>query len=141
PAGDVDVVSAMLDLGGFVHQDIDTVVNTFQDPYFGGATSVDVAGLVPETIARAGTDAEGAQVVAVSADSGQSWTTSPVADSASGSGTVAALAGGTGLVWAPEGAPVRYSDDGGASWAASSGLPQGARVEADRVESDLAYGF
>src|SRR5699024_2533268 len=73
--------------------------------------------------------------------SGQSWTTSPVADSASGSGSVAALAGGTGLVWAPEGAPVRYSDDGGASWAASSGLPQGARVEADRVESDLAYGF
>ncbi len=141
PAGEVDLVSAMLDLGGFVHEDVDTVVNTFQDPYFGGATSVDVAGLAPGTITRAGTNADGAHVVAVSTDSAESWTTSPVADGASGPGTVAALAGGTGVVWAPAGAPVRYSDDGGASWAASRGLPQGSRVEADRVDGDLVYGF
>ncbi|WP_394551727.1 xyloglucanase [Agromyces sp. MMS24-JH15] len=141
PAGDVDLVSAMLDLGGFVHDDLDTVVNTFQAPYFGGATSVDAAGLAPETIARAGTDGTAAIVAAVSHDSGATWTASPAAAGATGSGTLAVAADGQGVVWAPAGAGVRHSADGGATWTASTGLPDGARVEADRVDADLVYGF
>ncbi|WP_156159040.1 carbohydrate-binding protein [Demequina gelatinilytica] len=141
PAGDVDLVSAMLDLGGFVHDDITAVTDTFQDPYFGGATSVDAAGLEEGTIARAGTDGSGAHVVAVSHDAGETWTASPAADGASGPGTVAVAADGQGLVWAPAGADARYSADGGATWAASAGLPTGVRVEADRVDASLLYGF
>ena len=77
PAGDVDLVSAMLDLGGFVHDDVSTIPQSFQNPYFGGSTSVDAAGLAPEVIVRAGTGGDGAHVVAASVDSGASWTTSP----------------------------------------------------------------
>jgi len=141
PVGSVDLVSAMLDLGGFVHDDIDTVTNTFSDPYFSGATSVDAAGRDSATIARAGTDGAGAIEAAVSHDSGKSWTTSPAAVGASGSGTVTVTADGSGAVWAPEGAAAQCSADGGDTWSTTSGLPQGARVESDRVDAGLVYGF
>ncbi|MGC4174574.1 carbohydrate-binding protein [Demequina sp.] len=141
PAGDVDLVSAMLDLGGFVHDDIATVVNTFQDPYFGGATSVDAAGLDASTLVRAGTDGSGAIVAATSHDSGHTWATSPAATGASGSGTIAVGADGTHVIWAPAGATARYSADGGVTWADTSGLPHNARVEADRVDSTRLYAF
>ncbi|QAY60792.1 xyloglucanase [Microbacterium protaetiae] len=141
PVGDVDLVSAMLDLGGFVHDDIDEVTNTFQDPYFGGATSVDAAGRDGATIVRAGTDGTGAIETAVSHDGGDTWTSSPAADGATGSGTVTVNADGTGVVWAPDGAPAQHSADGGRTWGATTGLPEGARVESDRVDTTLVYGF
>ena len=141
PAGDVDLVSAMYDLGGFVHDDVAEVTDTFRGPYFGGATSVDGAGLDPDVIIRAGVDASGAIVAAVSADSGKTWIASPAADGATASGTATALADGTGFVWAPEGAHARFSTDSGSSWHEVSGLPVGARVESDRVDADVAYGF
>ncbi|WP_460797876.1 carbohydrate-binding protein [Microbacterium sp. GXF0217] len=141
PAGDVDLVSAMLDLGGFVHDDLETVPQSFRDPYFGGGTSVDVAGRASNVIVRAGTDAGGAHVVAASTDSGENWTTSPAADGASGPGTVTVNADGSAIVWAPTGAAARVSTDGGATWAESDGLPAGARVESDRVLPARMYGF
>ncbi|MCT9820938.1 xyloglucanase [Microbacterium sp. W1N] len=141
PAGDVDLVSAMLDLGGFVHEEITVATNTFQGPYFGGATSVDAAGLAPAVLARAGTDGAGARVAAVSTDSGATWTGSPAADGATDSGTIAVTADGAAAVWAPAGAAARRTGDGGATWASVTGLPDGARVEADRVDASLVYGF
>lgn len=140
PAGDVDLVSAMLDLGGFVHGDIDTVVNTFQAPYFGGATSVDAAGLASGVIVRAGTDGSGNHVVATSADSGATWVTSP-ASGGSGPGTVTVSANGANVVWAPDGVTPRRSGDTGSTWADVVGLPVGARVESDRVDPRLVYGL
>ena len=141
PAGDVDLVSAMLDLGGFVHDDLGTVPQSFRGPYFGGGTSVDAAGLAPNVIVRAGTDGGGVRVVAASVDSGASWVTSPAAEGATGSGTVTATADGSGIVWAPDGAAVRHSTDGGATFAEVAGLPVGARVESDRVDASRVYAF
>ena len=141
PAGEVDLVSAMLDLGGFVHDDLGTVPQSFRAPYFGGGTSVDAAGLVPDVIVRAGTDGGGARVVAASTDSGASWTTSPAADGATGSGTVTVNADGSGIVWAPDGAAVRHSSDGGVTFTDVTGLPAGARVESDRVDASRVYAF
>ncbi|GAA1822194.1 carbohydrate-binding protein [Agromyces salentinus] len=141
PLGDVDLVSAMLDLGGFVHEDIGRVTNTFQEPYFGGATAVDAAGLAEGAIARAGTDGAGAHRAAFSGDGGATWASSPVVDGATGGGTVAVTAEGGGAVWAPADATPQVTADGGASWSPVSGLPDGARVEADRVDADAVYGF
>jgi xyloglucan-specific exo-beta-1,4-glucanase len=141
PAGEVDLVSAMLDLGGFVHSDIATVPQSFRDPYFGGGTSVDVAARASNVVVRAGTDGSGAHVVAASSDSGSTWTTSPAADGASGPGTVTVNADGSAIVWAPAGAAVRVSADGGATWTESNGLAAGARVESDRVSPERVYGF
>ena len=141
PAGEVDLVSAMLDLGGFVHDDIATVPQSFRDPYFGGGTSVDLAGRASNVIVRAGTDGGGAHVVASSSDSGMTWTTSPAADGATGPGTVTVNADGSAIVWAPAGAAARVSTDGGATWTESTGLPAGARVESDRVSPARVYAF
>ncbi|WP_406247963.1 xyloglucanase [Microbacterium sp. M] len=141
PAGEVDLVSAMLDLGGFVHDDLETVPQSFRDPYFGGGTSVDLAGRAPTVIVRAGTDGGGAHVVASSSDNGTTWTTSPAADGATGPGTVTVNADGSAIVWAPADAAARVSADGGATWTQSTGLPAGARVESDRVSPARVYAF
>jgi xyloglucan-specific exo-beta-1,4-glucanase len=42
-------------------------------------------------------------------------------------------------VWSPEGAGVHVSTTLGSSWTATTGLPQGARVEADRVNPETFY--
>jgi len=141
PAGDVDLVSAMLDLGGFVHDDVSTIPQSFQNPYFGGSTSVDVAGLAPDVIVRAGTGGDGAHVVAASVDSGASWTPSPPAGGATGPGTVTVNADGSRIVWAPAGIAPRVSEDGAQTWIDTSGLPIDARVESDRVDPRRVYGF
>ncbi|MFV0285074.1 MAG: carbohydrate-binding protein [Demequina sp.] len=141
PTGDVDLVSAMLDLGGFVHEDIAAVSDAFQGPYFGGGTSVDAAGRDGATVARAGTDGSGAHLAAVSHDEGATWVASPAAADASGPGTVAVGAEGSAVVWSPAGADARFSTDGGDTWETTAGLPVGARVEADRVDPHAFYGF
>ncbi|HEX2619953.1 MAG TPA: sialidase family protein, partial [Phototrophicaceae bacterium] len=61
--------------------------------------------------------------------------------SGQGGGTVAISADGSRVVWAPTGAPVSYSTDNGASWNASSGIPQGAAVASDRVNGNKFYGY
>ncbi|WP_156762190.1 carbohydrate-binding protein [Microbacterium karelineae] len=141
PAGDVDLVSAMLDLGGFVHDDIDTVPQSYRDPYFGGGTSVDAAGLASSELVRAGTTGDGRQVVALSTDSGETWREVVTEADATGPGTVAISADGSSILWAPAGAAPLVSLDGGETWGDTAGLPAGARVEADRVDADLIYGF
>ncbi|WP_395243451.1 carbohydrate-binding protein [Agromyces sp. MMS24-K17] len=141
PAGDVDLVSAMYDLGGFVHDDLAVVPNSFRGPYFGGAVSVDAAGLASDVIARAGTDGAGVHRAAVSTDSGVTWTASPAVDGATGAGTVAVTADGTGAIWAPAGGAPQVSADAGAGWTPVVGLPAGARVEADRTDARTVYGF
>lgn len=141
PLGDVDLVSAMGDLGGFVHDDIDTITNTFQAPYFGGGTSVDAAGLADGVIARAGTDGTGAHLAAFSSDGGDTWFSSPAVPGSTGGGSVAVTADGGGAVWAPASVAPQVTRDAGATWVPVAGLPAGARVEADRVDRDIVYGF
>lgn len=140
PGSGVQLVSALGDLGGFVHTDIEKVTNMFQGPYFGGATSVDAAGLAPRVLARAGTDSSG-NIAAVSQDSGTTWAASQAAVGASGAGTVAVGADGSAVVWAPSGAAAQRSADGGVTWLPVGGLPVSAQVEADRVRSDVFYAF
>ncbi|MCL2516277.1 MAG: xyloglucanase, partial [Microbacteriaceae bacterium] len=141
PGGGVQLVSAISDVGGFVHTDIHQVVNMFQGPYFGGATGVDAGALAPAVLARAGTDGSGAYVAAVSADSGASWNASAGAVDASAAGTIAVGADGAVVVWSPAGAAASRSTDHGATWVAVSGLPASAQVEADAVRPSVFYGF
>ncbi|NNC10355.1 xyloglucanase [Planctomonas sp. JC2975] len=141
PGGSVQLVSAMADLGGFVHTDIRAVTNTFRGPYFGGATSVDAASLAPDVLGRAGTDGSGNVVAAVSTDSGATWAASPAAAGASAAGTIAVGADGASVVWAPPGAPALRSADHGATWQGTAGLPSSAQVEADRAAPAVFYAF
>jgi xyloglucan-specific exo-beta-1,4-glucanase len=64
----------------------------------------------------------------------------PLADGVNG-GTVAAAADGSRFVWAPSNGAVHATEGFGQSWTASQGIPQGARVEADRVDPEVFYGL
>ncbi|WP_432534703.1 sialidase family protein [Kineococcus arenarius] len=143
PAAGAHLVSAVGDLGGFVHHDLDRApAMMFQDPYFTSGTGVDVAALRPEVIARVGDPGSGQSAFGLSTDGGGTW--GPAATQppgTSGGGTVAVGADGTRVVWAPAGAAVSWTGDGGATWTPSTGTPGGAAVEADRVDPATFYAF
>ncbi|MBP2437211.1 hypothetical protein [Microbacterium amylolyticum] len=87
------------------------MTNTFQDPHYGEATSVDAASLAPDTFVRTGRAGDGSIIAAVSSDAGQTWTASPAAVGASGSGTITVNADASAVTWAPVGAaPLRSAD-------------------------------
>ncbi|MGY5765218.1 xyloglucanase [Brachybacterium sp. DNPG3] len=146
PAGDVDLLSAMFDLGGFVHGSIDEVPSMIEGPYMGGTGSVDIAGLDQSVYVRAGTDAEGAFRVAVSRDSGETWTGGATVEGATESGRAALTADGGTIIWSAAGIGVQVSTDDGQTWTAATGLPEGsagstAEVQADRVDPSLVYAW
>jgi xyloglucan-specific exo-beta-1,4-glucanase len=62
-------------------------------------------------------------------------------DGISAGGRIAINADGTRAVWSPNGTAVVFSADDGATWAPSEGLPTGAGVESDRVNSAVFYTF
>ena len=131
--------SAMLDLGGFTHEDLDTVPDRmFHEPHWGAGTGLDFAELAPATIARVGGGADDA-AIGLSTDGGDSWWTGQEPAGVTGGGTVAVGADGAAIVWSPDGTGVHVSTTTGSSWTASTGVPAGAGVEADRVDPDVFY--
>ncbi|ONK15642.1 cellulose-binding domain-containing protein [Streptomyces sp. MP131-18] len=141
PPGATEVLSGLGDIGGFRHTDVEQVPAAMF-PAFGTTTSLDFAELSPGTVVRVGNHVgEGtAPLVGFSTDGGANWFQGTAPSGAVG-GTVAAAADGSRFVWSPaEGAAPHFSVGFGTSWTASQGLPQGARVEADRVDPDVFYG-
>jgi photosystem II stability/assembly factor-like uncharacterized protein len=139
PAG-AHLLSAMLDVGGFVHNDFTSPTPMPANPTLSGSTSLDFAGLAPNVIARVGTPNNSSSHIAISADGGTTWApaaTEPAG--ASSGGTVAVNADGTRIVWSAGGASVSWTADGGATWTTSTGVPAGAQVEADRVDPQRFY--
>ncbi|WP_432570618.1 WD40/YVTN/BNR-like repeat-containing protein [Kineococcus sp. SYSU DK005] len=143
PAEGAHLVSAVGDLGGFVHHDLDRAPDLmFQRPYFTSGTGVDAAGLRPRVLARVGNPGAQQAAFGLSTDGGATWTpaaTQPAGTT--GGGNVAVGADGSRTVWAPAGAAVSWTRDGGATWAPSAGAPAGAAVEADRVDPAVFYAF
>ncbi len=138
---DGPLVSVMGDIGGFVHEDLGTVPDEMhQDPYWGNGTGVDFAELAPDTVVRVGNAEDDANShIGVSTDGGQSWWGGQEPGGVTGGGTVAVNADGSAILWSADGAGVHVSTTTGSSWTASSGVPTGARVEADRVDPDVFY--
>jgi xyloglucan-specific exo-beta-1,4-glucanase len=141
PEGKVDLLSAMLDLGGFVHRDVRKAPAMIEGPYLGGSTSVDVAGVAQRVFVRAGTANDGKHRTALSRDAGGSWTSGTPVRGTTDSGHVALTADGKRIVWSAPGIGVQVSDDDGKTWTSTKGLPAavdkaGALVAADRVDPD-----
>jgi photosystem II stability/assembly factor-like uncharacterized protein len=147
PPEGAPLISALGDIGGFRHDDLDTVPSQiFTQPIFINTTSIDYAELTPSFVVRVGNvDTEGSPSVTragFSRDGGQSWwQASSEPGGVTGGGTVAAAADGSRVVWSPEGAGVHVSTNDGASWTPSSGVPAGAIVESDRVDPNTFYAF
>ncbi|WP_374522087.1 xyloglucanase [Streptomyces malaysiensis] len=142
PPTGAPLLSALGDIGGFRHTDLDAVpTRMYTSPTFTTTTSLDYAETNPNTVVRVGNN-DSAPRIAFSTDNGANWFQGSEPSGVTGGGTVAAAADGSGFVWAPEGASAVYHTTGfGNSWSASSGIPAGAVVESDRKNPKKFYGF
>lgn len=117
PPEGAPLLSAMGDLGGFRHDNLDAPPRggMFQ-PFHGSNPGIDFAALAPSLMVRTHW---GPARGALSRDSGATWTNFPSAPAAAtqhGPGLIALSADGRRLVWLPKGAKPHYSTDLGATW-------------------------
>ncbi|SDZ40061.1 Cellulose binding domain-containing protein [Micromonospora pattaloongensis] len=146
PPTGAPLISALGDIGGFRHTNLDAVPPMmFTQPVFTNTTSLDYAELNPSVMVRAGsfTDADrpSDSHAAFSTDGGANWFQGTEPPGVNEGGTIAAAADGSRFVWAPRNVGVHYSIGYGNSWSASTGLPPNAVVESDRVNPAKFYGF
>ncbi|WP_304438973.1 cellulose binding domain-containing protein, partial [Actinoplanes sp. TFC3] len=141
PPSGAPLVSALGDIGGFYHADLSAVPPNFHDtPSLGSNTSLDFAEANPLVFARVG-NAEAAPHIGISSDGGKSWYQGQEPSGVTGGGTIAVGADATAFVWSPAGTGVHYSTTRGSSWTASTGIPAGAKVESDRNDPKIFYGY
>ena len=145
PPSGANLLSALGDIGGFRHNDVNVVPTAqFATPR-GSNTSIDFAELSPSYIVRVGNGdtANCEKSLAISTDGGTTWSAASAQPSGlTGGGSVAVAATGGGkIVWSPQGVGVFYTTGGGKTWAAAAGIPAGARVVSDRVNPTKFYGF
>jgi xyloglucan-specific exo-beta-1,4-glucanase len=145
PPSGAPLISALGDITGFRHNDVNVVPTAQMAPVRGTSVSLDYAELSPLYIVRAanGDTVNCEKSLAVSTDGGTTWAAvSSQPAGLTGGGTVAVAATGGGkIVWSPAGVGVFYTTGGGKTWTASTGIPAGARVESDRVNPNKFYGF
>jgi hypothetical protein len=133
PPSGAPLLSAVGDIGGFRHDDLDVSPpgGFFANPVFTTTSSLDFAQDAPNIVARVGSGGLGG---AYSTDGGTTWAPFAKAPTGSkGSGLIAVSADGMTFVWAAQGATPSYSQDNGTTWTACAGLAAGVRVAADRV--------
>ena len=139
------LISALADITGFRHNDVNVVPAAQAAPVRGTSVSLDYAELSPSYIVRAanGDTANCEKSLAISTDGGTTWASVSAQPSGlTGGGSVAVAATGGGkIVWSPAGVGVFFTTGGGKSWTASTGIPAGARVGSDRVNAAKFYGF
>lgn len=138
------LLSALGDLGGFRHDEFWVPPRQmYQNPRFSTTTSLDYAELVPQFLVRVGYSAAGQPRLACSEDGGLTWqpaATEPA--ETEGGGTVAVAADGSTIVWTPGSeAPASVASGCGSRWYPCSGLPEGAKVVADRANPSRFYAL
>jgi xyloglucan-specific exo-beta-1,4-glucanase len=141
PPSGAPLVSALGDIGGFHHADLDAVPASFHDtPSLGSNTSLDFAESSPGFFVRVGNNAA-APHIGVSSDGGKNWYNGQEPAGVTGGGKVAVGADANAVVWAPAGTDVHYSTTRGSSWTRSTGLPAGAEIVSDRADPRTFYGY
>jgi hypothetical protein len=147
PPSGAPLLSALGDISGFKHDDLNAVPGwTYTNPGW-GPHDLDYAETKPSVIVRAGSfkdaDRPGDSHVAFSTDGGANWFQGTEPAGLTDGGTVAAAADGSRFLWAPgdAGAAVVYSVGFGTSWTAATGIPANAQIAADRVNPNRFYGF
>jgi photosystem II stability/assembly factor-like uncharacterized protein len=144
PPSGAQLLSAVGDIGGFRHDELDrpTPTRMYKNPVFGNTVSLDFAELAPDFVVRAGTAGSKARRGAYSTDGASSWTPFPTEPTASrGQGTITVSSDAATIVWAAQSAIPARSTDKGATWTDCAGLAAGARVAADRVKPSLFYAL
>jgi xyloglucan-specific exo-beta-1,4-glucanase len=163
PPSGASLLSAMGDIGGFRHESLTQAPNMITGPYLGTSTDLDYAESNPDIVVRVGNENGVNAGMGVSTDNGKTW--KPAANpwtplplvgekkdqvdpaDQTGGGWVSVSANGKTVVWSPAASsdkiarPISYSEDLGATWKASEGIPQGAMISSDRVNSNKVYGY
>ena len=145
PSKGPQLISGMADVAGFVHDDITKVPDKLHTNSTDNATCLDFAEENPTFIVRV-TDSDvsnGTKACSFSRDSGKNWyNVNNISNIGNKSGgTIALSPDGNNIVWAPETGSVSYIGGNGGSWTACSGVPSGAKVVSDRVNSDKFYAY
>ena len=133
--------SGLGDIEGFRHTNLNAVPALMYTPFMSAVTSLDYAEGNPMWMVRVGqTDRTNSANIAYSTDAGANWFSGSVPNGAQ-RGSVAMNANASRVVWSSDNAGVFYSTSVGGSFSQSSGLPNQARVEADRVNPNKFYGL
>ncbi|BCE00559.1 WD40/YVTN/BNR-like repeat-containing protein [Marinicellulosiphila megalodicopiae] len=149
PPGGAPLVSALGDIDGFRHDDLNVSPpagrHLVNNSHPGTTRSIDFAQNSPDKIVMA-YDNNNHNKGALSTDGGSTWNAfatkpSGVADNDL-SGNIAISANGSTIVWGSQNATMAYSANDGQSWAAVNGLSvSGLKPVADRVNSNKFYAF
>lgn len=127
---------------GFVHDSLTTApANSFTNPTWSTAADVDFAGNKPTNIVRIGTTSDNSQgkQVALSTNSGTTWSQDyGAADGVSG-GKVALSADGDTVLWRTSSNGVQVSQFTN-PFAAVSSLPSDAAIASDKKNNSIFYG-
>ncbi|TFK76921.1 Oligoxyloglucan reducing end-specific cellobiohydrolase [Pluteus cervinus] len=135
------LLSAVGDLGGFVHNSLSAPPSTgFINPTWATSSDIDYAGNKPTNIVRVGTgDSSTGKQVALSTDSGATWSQDYGApDNASG-GKVAFSADGDTVLWRTGSSGVLVSQFTNPFTAVPS-LPSNAAIASDKKNNSVFYG-
>ncbi|WP_184387136.1 cellulase [Xanthomonas arboricola] len=143
PMAGAHLLSALGDIDGFRHDDLDSAQLQHAGPRLTNGESIDAAGQVPMTVVRSGTvrDRRNNEIRAlVSRDGGAHWeafASEPPAGQ--GAGTIAIAADASQVIWAPQGGGNWRTATMGKQWQRVQGLPDTAVVAADRVDAQRWY--
>ncbi len=143
PSAGAHLLSALGDLDGFRHDDLDVAPLQFSaPPRYANSDSIDVAALAAQRVVRSGIIRSAEQVVraAYSLDGAKTWQAFASEPGGKGAGSIAIAADGNTVLWSPQDAGAAYlTHDWGRHWVAANGLPQVIRVLADRVDPQRFY--
>ncbi|MGN6370698.1 MAG: WD40/YVTN/BNR-like repeat-containing protein [Phycisphaerae bacterium] len=138
PAGP-HLVSALGDIDGFRHDDLDRSPASGRfAPSIGTTPGLDFAGQKPEVFVRSGNDGQGF----LSTDGAATWKPFAAAPpDAKSLRTLAISADARALVWSSGNATPFYSPDQGATWSPCQGIPAAIDVLSDRVRPAGFYAL
>jgi photosystem II stability/assembly factor-like uncharacterized protein len=146
PTKGAHLISAVGDYGGFTHWDLDKPApeGASEPPLFNNTSGVACAENKPEVVVRVGVSSHHHPGfnISYSLDSGKTWqppATMPQPTSRGGS--IAVSADGATWAWSLQGAPPYVTRDKGATWTPAQGVPNNARLVADRVNPSKFYGM
>ncbi|MCI4566364.1 exo-alpha-sialidase [Lysobacter sp. CFH 32150] len=146
PPQGAHLLSGVGDIDGFRHDDVDKPTLQFAGPRLTNTESMAFAGQAPQIVVRSGRirDRRNNEVRAAwSQDGGTTW--QPFANeppqTSEGAGHITIAADGKRVIWTPVKSGAWITADFGKHWQKVKGVPDGAVIEADKVDEGIYYAF
>ncbi|KAG9002258.1 hypothetical protein FRB94_004000, partial [Tulasnella sp. JGI-2019a] len=135
PPTGAHLISAVGDIGGWTHDNLDVAPTTLHVPIFGNVMDLDYAGLKPYMVIRIGNSVG---QLATSGDGGHTWTLYANAPSSVSSGHIQYSANATSILWSTDTGVYVAKNNG--TFVAATGIPTGSLIKADKTNDAYFYG-